>query len=108
MGSTHMKRSLDASIPAVKNETLRQWLFLEDSVLFLQAAIAMGAGGLEELAAEYVANGADFEAAKTFFASANLGGSGDFVSLLATLKQTHAILERGEALATPEGQQLGR
>ena len=41
-------------------------------------------------------------------ASANLGGSGDFVSLLATLKQTHAILERGEALATPEGQQLGK
>ena len=55
-----------------------------------------------------MANGADFEAAKTFFASANLGGSGDFVSLLATLKQTHAILERGEALATPEGQQLGK
>ena len=80
---------------------------LEDSVLSLQAAIAIGAGGLQELAAEYVASGAFFQAAKCKFASANLGGSGDYTAVVASMQEAHALLERGDALATPEGQQLG-
>ena len=107
MGSTHMKRSLDASVPAVQSQSLRQWLLLEDSVLSLQAAIAMGAEALQELAGEYVANGSFFEGAKVLFTSANVGGSGDYAAVLSTMKEAHALLERGNALATPEGQQLG-
>ena len=102
-----MRRALEASIPAVQSRSLRQWLLLEDSVLFLQAAVAMGAAGLRDLAAEYVANGCWYAAAKTEFAKATVGGSGDYAAVMASMRETLALLGRGDALATPKGQQLG-
>ena len=58
----HMQRALRASVSVVQNENLRRWALLSDGVLFQQAAITVGADGLKELAAEYIAQGLNFEA----------------------------------------------
>ena len=106
VGSFHMTQAVDPSTPKVQSEPLRSFLLLEDSVLFLQAAIAMGAEDLHVLAAEYVTNGLLFEAAKAKFASANLAG-GEYTSIIALMKEAHLLLEQGELLSTREAQQLG-
>ena len=108
MGHFHMERALDPSVPTVQSEQLRRYLLLEDSVLFQQAALTLGASGLKTLAAEYVAKGENWAAAKAKYAevqaySAAISGSHDILDLM---KEAHECLGKSGRLATTEGQQL--
>ena len=108
MGHFHMERALDPSVPTVQSEQLRRYLLLEDSVLFQQAALTLGASGLKTLAAEYVAKGENWAAAKAKYAevqaySAAISGSHDILGLM---KDAHECLGKSGRLATTEGQQL--
>ena len=60
-------------------------LMLEDGVLFFQAATAMGVEGLTQLAFEYTSKERWFRAAKAKLGIANLGGSGDYVAVSASV-----------------------
>eukprot|EP00935_MAST-01C_sp_MAST-1C-sp1_P002365 g2365.t1 len=62
--------------------------------------------GLKGMAAEYVAKGLQFEAAKALYSLATIGVAFSDNTVLNALKEAHAHLEASGALATREGQQL--
>ena len=77
---------------------------LTDPVLSHQGARAMGVEHLKELAAEYVANGRHFEAAKIKYSLAVLW-PGEHVFVRPILKESLDLLEQ-DGLKTRESQQL--
>ena len=79
-----MRLALQASIQPVQSDDLRRWVLLEDDVLSRQAALTMGAEGLQQLAKEFAAKSLHFEAGKATFVLSFLK-AGDYVHRAAVL-----------------------
>ena len=104
--SYHMKNAIDPSVSMVQSEDLRRWLLLEDHVLFHAATFTLGAEGLKELAADYVAKGdAHFEAAKAYLSLVDLNTRGAYDVQRALMKEALALLQ-SEPSRTRESLQL--
>eukprot|EP00935_MAST-01C_sp_MAST-1C-sp1_P001221 g1221.t1 len=104
VGSFHMSHAIDPSTSPAQSADLRGWLLTEDDVLSHQAAITMGVEGLAVLAAEYVAEGAHFQAAKAKYAASKCDEVASNNRMRAPLlREAHKLLQ---PITTPESQQL--
>ena len=102
-----MQHSLEPSDLPVQSEDMRNWLMLEDYVLFLQAAQVLGRDALKDLAEEYEKDGAFLKAAKSNYGRSELSGTDNRIRG-PLLKHTLSLLERSGRLTTRAGQQLVR
>jgi hypothetical protein len=68
VGSFHIKQSMDQSVPVTENQDMERYLMLDDTVLFRQAALAIGKAELEELATHFAETSRWLEAAKVRWA----------------------------------------
>ena len=107
MGAFHMKHALEAEVSPPQSERMRQYLLIEDEVLFIQAAIVMGKEGLRSLAAEYIKKrpSANYEAARCKFGLVELIGA-SAAECAPILKEAHELLDELGPLSTRGPQQL--
>jgi hypothetical protein len=68
VGSFHIKQSIDRSVLLTENQDVKRYLVLDDTVLFRQAALAIGKAELEELATHFAETSRWLEAAKVRWA----------------------------------------
>jgi hypothetical protein len=96
---------MDALVPLVESENVKQWLLLTDHVMFEQAVSAVGLEGLEALCEHYrEQEGMLFETARLKFAVAcSIGGVG--TEALASMKEALAVLEQS-GITTEDALQL--
>jgi hypothetical protein len=105
IGRFHIKHSMDALVPLVESENVKQWLLLTDQVMFEQVVSAVGLEGLEAL---YEHNreqeGMLFETARVKFAVAcSIGGIG--TEALVSMKEALAVVEQS-GITTEDALQL--
>jgi hypothetical protein len=68
VSSFHIKQSMDRSVPVTENEDVARYLMLDDTVLFQQAALAVGEEELVALSAHFAGKNQWVEAAKSRWA----------------------------------------
>jgi hypothetical protein len=103
VASFHVKQSMDASMPLMENEDLKQWLLLDDETLVRAAAVVAGTARLELLVAHYRSGEEWFQAAKVLWAMGMVGTG--VVDALRHGKEALELLQQ-VASATPQVQQF--
>jgi hypothetical protein len=105
VGAYHVKMSMDPSTPLIEQEQVKQWLLLDDEVVFRFVAVSVGEQGLEALCEEFIQSGKNYEAAKMKSGVSCIAGSSHASSAGSACSEALAML-RASGLVTTKAHQL--